>query len=63
MPKSRVFRLAQRLAESKRCPLPVQLGTPQSIYLTEHVVIASHVSSDAATVRLRQLGFLKRARN
>jgi hypothetical protein len=60
MPKSRVLRLAQRLAESNRYSLPVQLGTPQSIYLTEHVVIAFYVSSDAATVRLRQLGLLAR---
>ena len=58
MPKSRVYRLAERLAESKKWKLPVQLESPPSIYLAEHVVIAFHVSSIAARVRLRQLGLV-----
>jgi hypothetical protein len=28
------------------------------VYLAEHVVIAFHVSREAATVRLKQLGFV-----
>ena len=58
MPRSRVWQLVRRLAESKRWKLPVQLGTPPSIYLVEHVIIAFHVSRDAATVRLKQLRFV-----
>ena len=58
MPKSRVCRLAQRLAQAKGWKLPVQAGSPPSVYLAEHVVIAFHVSREAAMVRLKQLGFI-----
>jgi hypothetical protein len=56
MPKTRVGRLAQRLAETKRWKLPVPAGSPPSMYLAEHVVIAFQVSSVAALARLKQLG-------
>jgi len=59
MPKSRILRLAQRLERNKRLQLPANPGSPSSVYLIEHVVIAFHVSRDAAAVRLRQLGLLK----
>ena len=59
MPKSRVWRLARQLERSKGLQLPVDLASPSSVYLIEHVVIAFHVSRDAATVRLKQLGLLK----
>ena len=55
MPKTRVCRLAQRLAETRHWQLPVPADTPPSIYLAEHVVIAFQVSSVAAMVRLKQL--------
>jgi hypothetical protein len=58
MPKTRVCRLARRLAEAKAWRLPVQEGSPPSVYLAEHVVIAFHVSREAAMVRLKQLGFV-----
>ena len=58
MPKTRVWRLAQRLADTKRWELPIPADSPQSIYLAEHVVIAFHVSSVAARVRLKQLGLV-----
>ena len=58
MPKTRVGRLAQRLAETKRWRLPVPADSPPSIYLAEHVVIAFQVSSVAALVRLKQLGLV-----
>jgi hypothetical protein len=57
MPKTRVSRLAQRLAETKRWKLPVPADSPPSIYLSEHMVIAFQVSSVAASVRLKQIGF------
>jgi len=55
MPKTRVSRLAQRLAETRRWKLPVRAASPPSIYLAEHVIIAFQVSSVAAIVRLKQL--------
>ena len=58
MPKTRVSRLAQRLAETKRWKLPVPADSPPSIYLSEHMVIAFQVSSVAALVRLKQLGLV-----
>jgi hypothetical protein len=58
MPKSRVWRLTQRLADTKRWELPIRADSPQSIYLAEHAVIAFHVSSIAARVRLKQLGLV-----
>ena len=58
MPKTRVWRLAQRLADTKRWELPIPADSPQSICLAEHVVIAFHVSSVAARVRLKQLGLV-----
>ena len=58
MPKTRVGRLAQRLAESRRWRLPVPADSPPSIYLAEHVVIAFQVSSVATMVRLKQLGLV-----
>ena len=58
MPRTRVCRLAQRLAETKRWELPVRADSPPSIYLSEHMVIAFQVSSLAARVRLRQLGLV-----
>jgi hypothetical protein len=58
MPRSRVCLLVRRLAESRHWKLPVQPETPPCIYLVEHAVIAFHVSRDAATVRLKQLGFV-----
>jgi hypothetical protein len=58
MPKTRVGRLAQRLAETRRWKLPVPADSPPSIYLAEHVVIAFQVSSVAAVVRLKQLGLV-----
>ena len=58
MPKNKVCRLAQRLAEAKRWRVPLPAGSPPTIYLAEHVVIAFHVSSEAAAVRLKQLGFI-----
>ena len=58
MPKSRVGRLAQRLAETKRWQLPVPADSPPSTYLAEHMVIAFNVSSVAALVRLKQLGLV-----
>ncbi len=58
MPKSRVCRLAQRLAQAKGWKLPVDGELPPSVYLAEHVVIAFHVSREAAMVRLKQLGFI-----
>jgi IrrE N-terminal-like domain len=56
MPKSRVVRLAEKLARDNMLNLPLQEGSPPSLYLIEHVVIAFQVSRDAARVRLRQLG-------
>ena len=58
MPKIRVSRLAQRLAETKRWQLPIPADSQPSIYLAEHVVIAFQVSSVAALVRLKQLGLV-----
>jgi hypothetical protein len=58
MPKSRVCRLAQRLAETKKWKLPAKIGTAPSVYLAEHVVIAFHVSREAAMVRLKQLSLI-----
>ena len=58
MPKTRVWRLAQKLADTKTWELPIPADSPQSIYLAEHVVIAFHVSSVAARVRLKQLGLV-----
>jgi hypothetical protein len=58
MPKTRVWRLAQKLADTKRWELPIPADSQQSIYLAEHVVIAFHVSSVAARVRLKQLGLV-----
>jgi hypothetical protein len=55
MPKTKVCRLTQRLADTKRWPLPLPAGSLPTIYLAEHVVIAFHVSSEAAMVRLKQL--------
>jgi hypothetical protein len=34
------------------------VGSPPSVYLAEHVVIAFHVSREAAMVKLKQLGFI-----
>jgi len=58
MPKSRVCRLAQKLVRDKGLKLPLEAGSPSSVYLVEHVVIAFHVSRDAATVRLKQLSLI-----
>jgi Zn-dependent peptidase ImmA (M78 family) len=58
MPKTRLCRLAQRLAQAKGWKLPLDGELPPSLYLAEHVVIAFHVSREAAMVRLRQLGFI-----
>jgi len=58
MPKSRVLRLAQKLARDGGLKLPLEAGSPSSVYLVEHVVIAFQVSRDAATVRLKQLGLI-----
>jgi hypothetical protein len=58
MPKTRVRGLAQRQAETKRWKLPVPVDLPPSIDLAEHVMIAFHVSSVAAMVRLKQLGLV-----
>ena len=58
MPKTRVGRLVQRLAENRRWKLPVPAYSPPSIYLAEHVVIAFQVSNVAAMVRLKQLGLV-----
>jgi hypothetical protein len=58
MPKTRVGRLAQRLAESKRWQVPVPADSAPSTYLVEHVVIAFQVSRAAALVRLKQLGLV-----
>jgi Zn-dependent peptidase ImmA (M78 family) len=58
MPKSRVWRLAQNLAQAKQLRLPVPAGSPPSVYLIEHVVIAFQVSREAATVRLKQLSLI-----
>ena len=58
MPKTRVGRLTQRLAETIRWKLPVPADSPPSIYLAEHVVIAFQVSSVAAVVRLKQLALV-----
>jgi hypothetical protein len=58
MPKTRVCRLAQRLAQAKGWKLPLDGELAPSVYLAEHVVIAFHVSREAAMVRLRQLGFI-----
>ncbi len=58
MPKSRVCRLAEKLARDKGLKLPLEAGSPSSVYLVEHVVIAFHVSRDTATVRLKQLGLI-----
>src|SRR6266851_8741907 len=58
MPKSRVCRLAQKLVRDKGLKLPLEAGSPSSVYLVEHVVIAFHVSRDTATVRLKQLGLI-----
>ena len=55
MPKTRVGRLAQRLAETRRWKLPIPADSPPSIYLAEHAVIAFHVSNVAANVQLKQM--------
>jgi hypothetical protein len=59
MLKSRVQRLAQKLADTKRMALPVDPTSSASIYLIEHMVVAFHVSRDAAAVRLKRLGLMK----
>ena len=59
MLKSRVQSLAQRLASSKRIALPADPASSASIYLIEHMVVAFHVSRDAAAVRLKQLNLIK----
>jgi hypothetical protein len=58
MPKSRVRRLAEKLAQVKGLELPLQAESPPSVYVVEHMIIAFHVSRDAATVRLKQLGLI-----
>jgi len=58
MPKSRVCRLVQKFARDKSLEVPLQAGSPSSLYLVEHAIIAFHVSRDAAMVRLKQLGLI-----
>ena len=58
MPKSRVCRLVQKFARDKGLEVPLQAGSPSSLYLVEHAIIAFHVSRDAAMVRLKQLGLI-----
>ncbi len=58
MPKSRVVRLASKVARDNMLHLPLQQASRSGVYLLEHMVIAFHVSRDAARVRLRQLGLI-----
>jgi hypothetical protein len=50
---------SQTLAEVKRWNLQLQASSTPVLYLAGYVVIAFHLSSDAAIVRLRQLGFVR----
>jgi hypothetical protein len=59
MPKDRVWRLARKLQSNKRMALPANPGSPTSVYLIEHMIVAFHVSRDAAALRLKQLGLIK----
>ena len=58
MPKSKIVRLASKVARDNMLHLPLQQGSRSGVYLIEHVVIAFHVSRDAARVRLKQLGLM-----
>jgi Zn-dependent peptidase ImmA (M78 family) len=58
MPKSRVCRLAQKFAHDRGLKLPLRAESPPSSDLVEHMIIAFHVSRDAAMVRLKQLGLV-----